>query len=534
MSHDVFQINPVAASDAAGVLGRIVPIPADGAERIRAADRNGFELGSIGQSAISLLDEVVQELGALQTILATRAELARLADQAGGMENIDPSDLSELLGRIDRTGLALTGSLDDSTGTDAVGFAPEPDWTPEEIQRWWAGLTEEEQAQLTVTESPEVGNLDGIPFGDRAAANQVTMQQLIDDGDHDPRLDQFVDPDTGRVDDDRYIIIFDPASDGFAAELFGDLDTATSVAVVVPGMGSDLGNFTNRVAHDASILYDKDPSRAVIAWSGYDAPDGLPALTAIEVATEGKARTGGEQLAGFVAALGLESTSRTTVIGHSYGSLTVGHAIRDGMTADNVVFIGSPGVGVDNVSDFPAGAVGEYYAAEVHGDPVAALERFGDSPTDPDFGATVYDAGNAESLSPLGRHSEYFDDGNAITNLRAIVDGGTPSDDRSAVIDYVTEPIEDLHDGFNDVYDSVDRLPGPNPLPGRDVGNVVFNTGQTVTEVVGVYVEDGVVASAEAAADGAVWVGGELVEGVERVGRIPGEIGDLLTPGFFD
>ncbi len=538
MSHDIFQINPVAAVDAATALGGLVPVSADGAERIRGAERSGFQLDAVGVSATVLLDEIVEELGALRTILVTRAELARLADQAGGLASIDPSDLSALLARIDLASMGLAASLDDEVGTGAVAFAPEQEWTPTEIRRWWLGLTAEEQAQLRVTMSPTVGNLNGIPLADRAVANRVTMQQLLDaqdrGGDHDPRLDQFVDELTGLIDPARQIVLFDPWSDGFAAELFGDLDLATSVAVVVPGMGSDLGNFSSRVAYDARRLFGNHLDTAVIAWTGYDAPDGLPALSSIEVMTDGKARTGGVQLAGFLGAVGLETSSLTTVIGHSYGSLTVGHAIRNGMTADRVVFIGSPGVGVDHVRDFPDGAVGEYYAAEVHGDPVAALERFGDSPTDPDFGATVYDAGNADSLSPLGRHSEYFDDGTAVSNLRTIVSGGQPSGDRSAVIDYVVEPFEDVHDGFNEVADFLDGLPGPNPLPlpGRDLGNAAINTAQTGVEIAGVYVEDTVVATAGAAVEGAQWVGGEFVSGVERVGRLPGEIADRLTPGL--
>jgi pimeloyl-ACP methyl ester carboxylesterase len=44
--------------------------------------------------------------------------------------------------------------------------------------------------------------------------------------------------------------------------------------------------------------------------------------------------------------------ARQTVIGHSYGSLVVGKAAAGtGLPADGVVFVGSPGVGVDAARD---------------------------------------------------------------------------------------------------------------------------------------------------------------------------------------
>ena len=41
----------------------------------------------------------------------------------------------------------------------------------------------------------------------------------------------------------RRFLFFDPAGDGLAAEVFGDLGTATRIAVLVPGVGTDLQNF---------------------------------------------------------------------------------------------------------------------------------------------------------------------------------------------------------------------------------------------------------------------------------------------------
>ncbi|HEY2763441.1 MAG TPA: alpha/beta hydrolase [Pseudonocardiaceae bacterium] len=44
--------------------------------------------------------------------------------------------------------------------------------------------------------------------------------------------------------------------------------------------------------------------------------------------------------------------SHNTVLGHSYGSTVVGYAARDHrIVADDVIFVGSPGVGVEHATD---------------------------------------------------------------------------------------------------------------------------------------------------------------------------------------
>lgn len=44
--------------------------------------------------------------------------------------------------------------------------------------------------------------------------------------------------------------------------------------------------------------------------------------------------------------------SHNIVVGHSYGSTTVGYALRDrGLPVDDVIFVGSPGVGADSAKD---------------------------------------------------------------------------------------------------------------------------------------------------------------------------------------
>jgi len=233
VSHDIFQINPQAAIDAAAALGRTIAMPADGAEQIRAAERNGFELEALGQSAIALLDEVVEELGALRTILDSRAELARLADQAGGQSNIDPSDLMAILGLVDRTGLALAGSLDDGTGTTALEAGE------------FADLAERERILL-----------DGTPQELRDYyLNKALERAGIDGDDWDPSLGLDHNADTVENVYEYYAELYRDGTDhlwwsGMAALIgpsfyggFQDLETFADLF----GRGADIAGYASQI-----------------------------------------------------------------------------------------------------------------------------------------------------------------------------------------------------------------------------------------------------------------------------------------------
>lgn len=404
--------------------------------------------------------------------------------------------------------------------------APPPGADPGAVATWWADLSVAERAVWLETAPQVIGNLDGVPFPVRAEANRITMQALVDTlPAGDPlleRLSQFLD-DQGRIDPTRSIIVFDPAGDGTVAELFGDLDAAAHIAVIVPGMGSTMANFTNGVSRDARALYTATPGSAVISWTGYDAPAGAETGRVWEVATSAQAIAGGAALVPFLAAVRGDRRADLSVIGHSYGSHTVGQGLLQGGQADRVVFIGSPGVGVQHVSEFPAGAAREYFAGEVKGDPVATLERFGDAPTDPDFGAFAYDAGSPDSGNPIGRHSEYFDEGIAIDNLSTIVSGGIPSPDQPRLVERWLEAHEDVHDGVHGVVDGLQDLvhvPVAEPAVDGVIDGVqhVDRTTRQVTAVVGEV-------AGHYATEAGHWVW-------DRGGDLAGAAGDVIDSSF--
>lgn len=214
---------------------------------------------------------------------------------------------------------------------------------------------------------------------------------------------------------------------------WGDPDTAditvTSVSGLTSGLDAAHGDLQRaRALWQQATATSGDRGVASLTWLGYDAPQLDPGVLvpATSVAFSGAAARGGGALAGFVdglrAAHEPSGTARSVVVGHSYGSLTVGHAarLRPGRLADDLVFIGSPGVGVGHASEL--GMRGDHvWVGEAGGDPVAALGRFGTDPGHTSFGANHFPVGRDVFTSA---HSSYWDqDSVSLANMGHIING---------------------------------------------------------------------------------------------------------------
>jgi hypothetical protein len=190
----------------------------------------------------------------------------------------------------------------------------------------------------------------------------------------------------------------------------GDLDTAESVAVLVPGVGTTpADDLDARVgdAHDvarASAAAAPALQVAVVVWLGYRTPSTVPAIV-----TRGAARRGGAALAsaldGLAAARAATGAAgpRTTVVAHSYGTVVVDEAAdRPGrLAADAVVLLGSPGM----EGDADALEAGEVYDAGSVGDPISWSGWFGLPPGSPLYGSSGL------PVEPWTGHSHYYDPG---------------------------------------------------------------------------------------------------------------------------
>jgi hypothetical protein len=262
-----------------------------------------------------------------------------------------------------------------------------------------------------------VGNLDGAPIRLRYAANATAIDREIARleaagvGDDDARLRKLRELD----DPDRHFLLFDPSGDGRLAEVFGDLETSRHVAVVVPGMNNDLNNFNggnaDRVQAQASQF---DPDQvATIQWLGYDTPEGATALG------QGAAEPGARDLPRFVDGIRAQRSERLhwTVVGHSYGSLVAGKALSEqGLSVDEVVFVGSPGVGVNSASDLGEGF--NVWVGLARNDVIGYSEWHGRNPHSRGFGATRFHTGD------ISGHSSYFNEGSeSLRNIGLITAG---------------------------------------------------------------------------------------------------------------
>ncbi|MFI1989749.1 alpha/beta hydrolase [Actinoplanes sp. NPDC020271] len=358
--------------------------------------------------------------------------------------------------------------------------------SPAEIRAWWESLTPQQQEQAILEFPDLVGGMDGVPIADRDVANRSLLRRDTDvlrqdvasvDGRMNYLQGMY---DQGRIDEvypgvpdakaamdaemsklgsqrdelagklkglaaissrladpakpDAYLIGLSADGDGRAIVSVGNPDTADNILTYVPGTGEDLSKVGAGMARAGVMQGDaahEDPTKstAAVYWYGYDAPnDILP-----DAGYSSYAQDGGPILDRFQT--GLRAThegdipSRNTVLGHSYGSTVIGHAATSSsISADAVVFVGSPGVDVDHATDLHGVRPDQVYATRAEYDAIRKVPDWdiahGNDPSDLDFGARVFasDPGdpNAEGVT----HSAYWNNDNiARKNIALIVTG---------------------------------------------------------------------------------------------------------------
>ncbi len=262
------------------------------------------------------------------------------------------------------------------------------------------------------------------------------------------------------------LLRFDPAGDGRMIEVRGDLATAKHILIYVPGMSNDMWSFTNNLRPRADILYDQMVAEAgnasdvaVITWLGYDTPD-LDVGGFVEAAGSAPAKDGAKQLVADINDLRSNGvTGQITVVGHSYGSVVAGRAMRSGLDVDNVIVLGSPGMDAKNRQQLGSPKVNLYASATgrattktqqatdfardvvingvapvipvilvrpigevvTGGDYVAQAPVHGPDPTKPGFGAKVFPSNGSG-------HGAYFDEGSeGVENIAKIAVGKPPA-----------------------------------------------------------------------------------------------------------
>ena len=222
------------------------------------------------------------------------------------------------------------------------------------------------------------------------------------------------------------VLFFDPWGQGLAGVVFGNLVTASRVAILVPGSDTTLSTFFARgtaspggggaaLAAQARQL-QPDARLAVIAWLGYQAP----ATMSTAVLTSGDAEAGATALRPLVIALARHG-DQVALLCHSYGSVVCGLAARSLPVTDIAVF-GSPGMDASSAASLDSKA--RVWAGRGSGDWIRFVPHtqllglgFGADPVSPGFGARVFAAGS-------GGHSDYLVPGSLpLRNLAEIALG---------------------------------------------------------------------------------------------------------------
>lgn len=228
---------------------------------------------------------------------------------------------------------------------------------------WWDGLTPHQRSLYEQAYPERVGRLDGLPVTVRDTSNRLVLRVAAGDTvDQHDRADALI----GRLEAAQYgpgstrlylLDINNSTPDGMAVVSVGNPDTARHQVVIVPGVNSTLDRVAGDIDRAARLQVTADfmagdPTGdvAVIAWLGYDPPgQDLGALSGAA------ARAGAPALRQFVDGLAAAPEHHVTVVGHSYGSVVVGAAAAGGgLRADEIITAGSPGMGVDNVTDLRA------------------------------------------------------------------------------------------------------------------------------------------------------------------------------------
>ena len=312
------------------------------------------------------------------------------------------------------------------------------------------------QRQRLIAEFPQqVGNTDGVPWDIRIAANRVNIAQAIVDGLGDPASQQrtaFYRTLLSEIDDpartgqrvDRQILAFDPARASLV-ELNGRLSTATSVAVLVPGLNTTIEGSAANTQTARRFVSATRGDVAAITYLGGPFPRGNPVSGLVDAANPRYALDMAPRLVAFSEDVDrtVDATGRlipVTYIGHSYGGSIVGTAEALGLTADRTLYVAAAGAGV-SVND-----PGDWhnrnpdvlrFSMTAPGDFIEAVQGIPGGPhgADPD-----------EMPGVIHLATGYYDDGRLVAGPQAHSDMlNWPSDSWRAILAVITGDSETLH-----------------------------------------------------------------------------------------
>jgi Alpha/beta hydrolase len=318
--------------------------------------------------------------------------------------------------------------------------------SPAEVRAWWGNLGAE-QRSLYLAAFPElIGGLDGVPAGDRHPANMINLRNHIVDqtalvgrphvglGEQGQLIlrQQRLDSLNGmlnRIEASEYgpesqrlhLLGINNTGDGRAIVAVGNPDTARTIGVVVPGIWTTIDGMDYQIDRAANLQGAADqltPAQndvAVIAWLGYDTPEGVTGPPSGE-----RARQGAPVLDSYID--GIRATqsegARVIVVGHSYAAAVIGTAAStgNGLAVDGIMVAGAPGMRVPDGSHLIGLRPDQIWAGSSYNDVVTFLGPWAHdtAPHTVEFGANRF-------YVDTSGHSDYWTRGSISLQNQALI-----------------------------------------------------------------------------------------------------------------
>ncbi|MER5947733.1 alpha/beta hydrolase [Streptomyces sp. NPDC001904] len=436
---------------------------------VRRAEQDHFEVDDDGWVTDPTTADLPHQDPDTQQIIADRngllGEYRARIDEALADARKASDDGAKALGRLN--GDILTDPLSHDAAAESaddtrramkdIGVQdPQiPTDDPKAAAAWWKALSPEERQEYTTLYPKQIGATDGLPTDVRDDANRTALAQelnALQEGNYDETFpgesdetvnqrllnaellnDRLDAGDSAPKGKELYLIGYDSKDDGRAIIAMGNPDTADHTGILVPGTNTDMEGVPGQLSRidklqNSAERQSHGESVAMITWLGYDAPE-ASATDFDSVGGTGRAEDAAPDLRQFVAGTHAShdgSPSHTTVLGHSYGSTVVGAAAAgsNGLGADDVVVVGSPGMTVDEASDLQMDPE-HVWVGGAEDDPI--IDNFsgytlGDNPMNAPFG------GNNFEVDTHG-HSGYWDEGSdSLRNQGSIIGGRRPAE----------------------------------------------------------------------------------------------------------
>ncbi|MFI9505547.1 alpha/beta hydrolase [Nocardia sp. NPDC052566] len=371
--------------------------------------------------------------------------------------------------------------------------------TPDQVATFLAGMSPADVQQLVIAAPDKIGNMNGVPFDTRIAANELNIRNALAAEERKPdrnqsRIDQLRRmlapiPDPAKSDSrtqaiptdgpgsaapdnmiDRKFVMFSPDGNGRMIEMVGAMTPGVpGIGVYVPGTGTNLnGSDTNTTAAWNLAHQTKSP---IFLYMEGDFPQDFG-----QAADKRWTQEMAPKLVHFGHEVDREVAAHApgtpvTYVGHSYGGAIVGTAEQEGLRADRILHASSAGTGSHSGGWHDPNPNVQRYSMTAPADPIGAYQSTSQKSlgADPDTapGVTRLDTGyyhqdgdgfrrNEPVFGPNG-HGKYWNDptSDAFQNIVGVIAGGevTGYVDREILSNHVDAHIGDANNWGREIHD---------------------------------------------------------------------------------